>query len=272
MRGFLAVAAVLAATQLGQAADLGEMPLRGAISEGLSSRVYWQGYYVGGQAGYGSSDQDFSRVRPAGPLLQDILANTIIENEMGVSGWPTKPFGKKSSRSSGWGAFGGYNSQWDDVVIGLEASYLHGGFGGSFEVPVTRVQTLSDNNVHDVTSRSLALMSVSDMLTLRARGAYACGIFLPYLFGGIALGNADIGRSVAVTDRVTSPTGVVLASSYRAEEIQHSHLIYGYSAGLGADVMLFQGLFARAEWEYVRFTSSVETSINTVRLGLGYKF
>jgi opacity protein-like surface antigen len=28
----------------------------------------------------------------------------------------------------------------------------------------------------------------------------------------------------------------------------------------------------RAEWEYVRFTSSVDTSVNTVRAGLGYKF
>ena len=36
--------------------------------------------------------------------------------------------------------------------------------------------------------------------------------------------------------------------------------------------MLVGGLFLRAEWEYVRFTSSVDTSINTVRAGLGYKF
>jgi hypothetical protein len=28
----------------------------------------------------------------------------------------------------------------------------------------------------------------------------------------------------------------------------------------------------RAEWEYVRFTGSVNTGINTVRAGLGYKF
>jgi outer membrane immunogenic protein len=28
----------------------------------------------------------------------------------------------------------------------------------------------------------------------------------------------------------------------------------------------------RAEWEYLRFTSSIDTNINTVRAGLGYKF
>jgi opacity protein-like surface antigen len=57
-----------------------------------------------------------------------------------------------------------------------------------------------------------------------------------------------------------------------ADDTQHNHLIYGYTAGLGMDINLIGGLFMRGEWEYVRFTASVDTSINTVRLGLGYKF
>jgi opacity protein-like surface antigen len=32
------------------------------------------------------------------------------------------------------------------------------------------------------------------------------------------------------------------------------------------------GLFARAEYEYRRVTSNIESNINTVRLGLGYRF
>ena len=38
------------------------------------------------------------------------------------------------------------------------------------------------------------------------------------------------------------------------------------------DVMLWSGLFLRAEWEYLRFTAPIDTQINTVRAGLGYKF
>jgi opacity protein-like surface antigen len=57
-----------------------------------------------------------------------------------------------------------------------------------------------------------------------------------------------------------------------ATDGKYSHFIYGYSAGLGVDVQLIGGLFLRAEWEYIRFTASVDTSINTVRAGLGYKF
>jgi opacity protein-like surface antigen len=51
-----------------------------------------------------------------------------------------------------------------------------------------------------------------------------------------------------------------------------NHLVYGYTAGLGIDINLMAGLFVRAEWEYVRFTQQVDANINTMRLGLGYKF
>ena len=52
----------------------------------------------------------------------------------------------------------------------------------------------------------------------------------------------------------------------------HNHLIYGYTPAWASTSMLVGGLFMRAEWEYVRFTSTVDTNINTVRAGLGYKF
>jgi opacity protein-like surface antigen len=52
----------------------------------------------------------------------------------------------------------------------------------------------------------------------------------------------------------------------------HAKLVYGYSAGAGIDMMLTGGLFARAEYEYRRVTSRIESNVNTVRLGLGYKF
>jgi outer membrane immunogenic protein len=41
---------------------------------------------------------------------------------------------------------------------------------------------------------------------------------------------------------------------------------------VGVDMMLVSCLFLRAEWEYIRFTSAVDTDINTFRVGLGYKF
>jgi opacity protein-like surface antigen len=49
-------------------------------------------------------------------------------------------------------------------------------------------------------------------------------------------------------------------------------LVYGYSAGVGVDVMLMASLFLRAEYEYQRVTSKIDSTINTARVGLGYKF
>ena len=67
MRRFVLAAVMFGAAAGAQAADLSDLPiLRGAFAEGLSTaRVNWQGYYIGGQAGYGSSDENLSnRLRP----------------------------------------------------------------------------------------------------------------------------------------------------------------------------------------------------------------
>ena len=62
MRRFLLVAVMCGAASVAQAADMPDLPfLRGSFTEGLSTTaVNWQGFYVGGQAGYGSSDENFA--------------------------------------------------------------------------------------------------------------------------------------------------------------------------------------------------------------------
>jgi outer membrane immunogenic protein len=272
MRRFLLVAAIVGTATVAQAADMPDV-LRGSFTAPVA-RTNWQGYYIGGQAGYGSSDENFNGSTRS--MTAALLANTLVESVMGVSQW-NLGLGKNSARSSGYGAFAGYNSQWTDVVFGVEASYLHGKFGGSATGSEARSSgtALSDGYIHDVTATSNAAIAISDMATFRVRGGYAYGCFLPYLFGGFALGNANISRSVSVRDDVTpgpaNPQPITLPV-LRADEIVHNHLIYGYTAGLGVDVNLVGGLFTRAEWEYIRFTSTVDTNVNTVRAGLGYKF
>jgi outer membrane immunogenic protein len=283
MRRLLLAAMMFGAVSGAQAADMPDF-LRGSLPASSAPPVVWQGFYVGGQAGYGSSDENFNG--STSNMIAALLNDTVIENEMGVSQW-NLGLGKQSARTTGFGGFTGYNSQWDDVVIGLEASYLHGNFGGTASASQSLVSgaALSDGNFHSVTATSQASMAISDMATFRGRAGYAYGSFLPYMFGGLALGNADITRSVTVQDNYAPtlagaqaacpgpggapPPFCALSSSSQA---QHNHLIYGYTAGLGVDVNLIGGLFLRAEWEYIRFSSQIDTSINTVRAGLGYKF
>ena len=274
MRRFLLAVVICGVAAGAQAADMPDLPiLRGGLTEGLSrSSVNWQGVYVGGQAGYGSADENFAGSNKN--MLAALLDHNVIE-EMQVSQW-NLGLGKQSARSSAYGGFAGYNWQWTDVVIGLEGNYLHGSFGGTNHAQKALVSgsALSDGLFHSVAVDSSASISVSDMATLRARAGYAWGCFLPYVFGGVALGNANIAHSVTVRDAV----GIVISGPFfplatlNATDAVHNHLVYGYSGGLGVDVNLVGGLFMRAEWEYVRFTSSVDTSINTVRAGLGYKF
>jgi outer membrane immunogenic protein len=274
MRGLLIVAVMFGAVSGAQAADMPDLPiLRGAFTDGLSApRVNWQGYYIGGQAGYGSSDESFSGSNTN--MLAALISNNVIQ-EMGVSQW-NLGLGKNSARAPGYGAFAGYNWQWDDVVLGLEASYLHGSFGGTSSAfkALRSGSVLSDKFFHDVSVKSSATIAISDMATFRARAAYAYGCFMPYLFGGFALGNANIARSVLVTDGVSlAPLGPFTPlQPLTSDDALHNHLIYGYTAGLGVDINLVGGLFLRAEWEYIRFTAAVDTNINTVRAGLGYKF
>jgi outer membrane immunogenic protein len=278
MRKFLLAAVMLGAVSVAHAADLPDF-LRGSYSPPVP-RVNWQGYYVGAQGGYGASDENFNGSNST--ILSALLDHNVIQ-EMDVANW-NLGLGKASARAPGYGAFTGYNWQWDDVVVGLEGSYLHGSFGGQSAASKTLVSgsVLSDNNFHDVSVVSSSAISISDMATFRARAGYAYGSFLPYLFGGVALGNANITRTVTIEDNFAptfagatasckSQTPPVCATLSAADAV-HNHLIFGYTAGLGVDVNLMAGLFLRAEWEYIRFTAAVDTNVNTVRVGLGYKF
>jgi outer membrane immunogenic protein len=280
MRRYLLAAAIFGAASGAQAADMPDLPiLRGAFTDGLTtSKVNWQGFYIGGQAGYGASDENFNG--STSNMIAALTANNVI-SDMGVAQW-NLGLGKQTHQSSGFGGFAGYNAQWDDVVLGVEASYLHGRFGGTATASQgPLVGLLSDNNFHAVTATSQSTISISDMATFRGRAGYAFGSFLPYMFGGFALGDADISQGVTIQDNFATTFAAAVApcssrlafcNTLGSSQVQHGHLIYGYSGGLGIDVNLIGGLFLRAEWEYIRFTSAVDTNVNTVRAGLGYKF
>jgi opacity protein-like surface antigen len=154
--------------------------------------------------------------------------------------------GKSSSHGQGWGGFVGYNTQWDDVVLGIEANYMHGSFGGSSTGSMGR-QIVVSGVTYDAIYTASAAIKVNDIGSARLRAGYAFGSFLPYAGGAV----------------VTPLT---------ATQVQNGHFLYGYAGGLGMDMMLYRGLFVRAEWEYLKFAAPIDTSVSTVRAGLGYKF
>lgn len=250
--------------------------LRGSLRDGLTSRpARWQGFYVGGQAAYGSSDHNFTGATR--DLVKQQLALTSVESILGVSNWPVIG-GKVSHQGRAFGGFAGYNSQWSDVVLGVDVSYMHGNFGGAASGTMAR-QTTSDDVLYSASSTAAAAINFTDVLTLRGRAGYAWNSFLPYVFGGVAVGLADSTRSSVVNSAGTwvgtppaTPTIADYNVTYSKSENKNGRLMVGYTFGLGVEAMLFGNFFARGEWEYVRFTGPIDTNINTVRGGVGYRF
>jgi outer membrane immunogenic protein len=271
MRVVLLAAVMFGTVSCAQAADMPDY-LRGSVEP--APTVNWRGFYVGGQGAWASSAQTFTGSTMDRSVFPKMISGNVINEIAGITA-PT-PVGTTGKGSTGYGAFTGHNWQWDDAVLGLEMSYLHGGFGGSVSAirQFASSSALSDGLFHDPKVTSTSTIEITDYATFRARAAYAYNCFLPYAFGGFALGYANVLSSVRIDDFVGANAGGPFSGlpPLSGTSTGENHLIYGYTAGLGIDINLIGGLFMRAEWEYVRFTAQVDTNINTVRAGLGYKF
>jgi opacity protein-like surface antigen len=107
------------------------------------------------------------------------------------------------------------------------------------------------------------------------------------MFGGVAVGRMATSRTVSVTSNefdvfdgvdlngnpVHTETPLSFLSLSGGQSRSNNYVI-GYTGGLGTEMMLFDNVFARVEWEYVKFVSVMDMNVtmNSVRAGLGYKF
>jgi outer membrane immunogenic protein len=258
MRRFVLAAMMFGAVSGARAADLSDLPiLRGSFADGLSTpRANWQGYYIGGQVAYGSitSDRNSSTV------------NTGLENTFVAPAGLTYKWGELGlahGADVGYGGFFGYNSQWDDVVIGIEGNYLHAGL--SAFTAATGVTYAGTPLAVATTTNSNARVNLTDFGSARLLAGYVIGCFLPYLYAGAGFGSQTLVSNISATPGPDPLFGPVSSNT-------KTKLVYGYSAGVGVDVMLVGGLFMRAEYEYQRVASTIESNINSARLGIGYKF
>jgi opacity protein-like surface antigen len=271
----LLAAAVCGAAMTGaHAADLADLPiLRGPV--GLSSsRTNWAGVYFGGQVTRGVADMDFTN--SGQDLLAKLLNNVDLEQQFNISKWPL--LGKSHASGTGYGGFAGYNFQWTDAVIGIEMNYTHGNLFGSNSGEQARSFFFPTDYFSVADASSSASMKITDYGSLRVRGGWAYGSVLPYAFAGVALGQADINRTASVTTQYiyigspTTPKPNIGPNTDVLSDNANGHFIYGWAGGLGMDWMIYQCLFLRAEWEFLRFASTVDTTVNTLRVGIGYKF
>lgn len=282
MRRLVLVAAMWGAASAAHAAD---MPaLRGPLTDGLSTSVVnWDGFYVGGQLGYATSEMDFSHTQQS--MTDFMLRNSILQAPLG--GWTVLP--KNHYQAGGFGAFVGRNWQFYDAVFGLEANYSYmDNLAGSASDSVERLipgetAPAGHTYTYDTTLGGGAAFQLKDYVTLRGRVGWSGGDFMPYVFGGLAIGRADVSRFATVSyvkyDTYTDTLGNLHYDPIGSETMTQAErranaFIFGWTGGLGLEYALAGCFILRGEWEHVGFSNAkdITVNLNNFRLGAAYKF
>jgi len=246
-----------------------------------SAPNFWNGFYIGGQFSYSSASGDFSDSTQA-PIAYS-LRELTLENEFAPSNWPV--LGTDNHSAAGFGGFVGYNFQYLKAIFGIEANYDQASLSlVAPNSPISRVTPAdSGGNTYLVNITGSGTVNNLDFGTLRARGGWAFGNFLPYAFVGVAVGRADVHITETTSGEQNPPSsGACLSTttppcvpfSFPGTAGSDGEWLFGGTVGAGLDVALTRNVFARAEYEYVYFEpiDGVQIAINTVRVGAGVKF
>ena len=252
------------------------------VRVGPATFTRWSGFYVGGNVSLGSATSDFSKTTT--PLVQFSLQHTTVESTDHPSDFQV--LGRGSSVTAGGGAFLGYNTQWQDLVLGVEATYTHTNLNTT--APSTAVARSFPDSTTAVGVSASGNLDLTDYGTARARAGYVVGNLLPYGFIGMAVGRASY--SVTTVADVAQPQGTSTTDvsclnigkstptcqflSFANSAGQNNALLWGYTVGAGLDWALTPNIFVRGEFEFVQFApiSSIAVSVASGRVGAGFKF
>jgi outer membrane immunogenic protein len=292
MRRLMLAAAILGTVSAAHAADLSDLPiLRGSFTDGLSKTSHnWDGFYVGGQFGFATTDVDFSHAPKT--MTDFMLRNSILEAPVG--GWSLLP--SNHVQSTGFGAYVGRNWQLYDAVFGVEANYSYmKNISSSASDSMTRIldgETAPTGHTYTyVTSLGGgAALKLKDYATFRGRVGWDGGDFMPYAFAGLAIGRAEVSRFATVSyikhddydesivlggvtatihRQVTIDTG-----TFNKTELRTNSFMYGWTAGIGVEYAICNNILVRGEWEHVGFSDvkDITVGLNNFRVGIGYQF
>jgi len=247
--------------------------LRGSEPVGPSFFTNWTGFYVGGDAGVSGENADFSRATQ--PSIAYALRHTALENTSHPSELPV--LGIADHTVPSYGGFFGYNSQWQDLMLGVEANFQHTTAALiPPSSPISRGALLDGlGNSYAVTITGTGSMYNLNYVALRGRAGLILGNFLPYGFIGAVVGIADVNVTSTfqgVCQAGSTPTCSNIAFS--ATDGRTSALLYGATVGGGFDYAFTQHLFMRGEFEYTRFAQfdNLLLTVSSARLGAGFKF
>jgi outer membrane immunogenic protein len=256
------------------AADYGIPVLRGSeppapvVTVGPATFTRWSGFYFGGDIGISSAYSDFSKATQ--PLVALSLQHTTVESSDHPSDFQV--LGKGSAVAASGGAFLGYNTQWQDLVLCIEATYTHVNLNTTASsVPNGVGRFFPDVNTVNVSASGN--LDLTDYGTARGRAGYVVGNLLPYGFIGMAVGRASYSVNTASLVQQTS-NNIVQTFLFPNSAGQTNALLWGYTVGAGLDWALTPNILVRGEFEFVQFApiSNIAVSVATGRVGAGFKF
>jgi opacity protein-like surface antigen len=255
--------------------------LRGPQPVGPARYYNWSGFYFGGQFGWDYGRADFSQSTQA-PIAYS-LRNTFLEDDLSPSSWPV--LGTATHGAQSFGGYVGYNSQWQDLVVGVEGNYTHSSL--TLIAPsssIARTTTAdSQGNTYAVALSGVGTLSNLDYATIRGRAGWVLGNFMPYAFVGATLGRANVNVTANVVGEQNPPaTGACLSTNtpacypfaFSSSAGNSQAWLYGIDVGGGLDVALTRNFFVRAEFEFIQFApvSSMLFEMANVRVGAAFKF
>jgi outer membrane immunogenic protein len=254
--------------------------LRGSETVGPATFTRWSGFYAGGDFNYTSTIIDFSRA--TGPSVAMSLQDTVVQQMYTPS--QLKTLGNGADNAFGYGAFLGYNMQWQDLITGVEADYTHTFLSASSSSAgiVSRSFTPPAGNVTNVTvGPSNGRLDLTDYGEIRGRAGYVVGNLLPYGFVGVVVGSGNYSVSTHVDLTCTNAVAAPYTPTFTCQGFPqtpgsslNNALLYGLSAGAGLEWAVTPNVFLRGEFEFVQFASidSISVALFTARVGAGFKF
>ena len=151
--------------------------LRGPQSVGPPSFTRWSGFYFGGQIGYSGATTNFQGTTQ-GPLAY-ALRDSLVESDFEPSQWPL--LGNDGADATSYGGFVGYNTQWQELVLGAEIDYSR--VNMSFFAPSTPMGRSFTNppdatgavTMYNIEAAASATLHLTDYASLRARAGWIFG-------------------------------------------------------------------------------------------------
>jgi len=222
------VGALIAAATPAFAADLAPAPMEPVAP--VYVPYNWSGFYIGADIGYSWTNVD---VDYPGTGL-----STSSPDANGVVG----------------GIYAGYNPQFNQIVVGIEAD-------------IEATNKSGDKTVATILGPLTAKVDDNWQGSVRARLGYAIDNFMPYITGGVAWTDFDTTTSIPGLGSVDS-----------------SNTFVGWTIGAGLEYAFTPNIIGRVEYRYTDygsnddnltafgFDNNVDLKDNTVRIGVAYKF